>query len=174
MRALKPFSPQAWPIAAALLLAFLVAGCGATTSGGSAGASATATTPAAPAVQTTSVSVKGTATTVLTTGQGRTLYYFDPDSTSQATCTGGCAQTWPAFTTTSGAPADPTGVSGVFSTLNGGNGDQVTYNGHPLYMYSGDSAAGQANGDGILGKWHVATPTTPMNPNNSTGGGTSY
>ena len=36
---------------------------------------------------------------------------------------------------------------------------QVVYNGHPLYEYTGDSAAGQANGEGIMGKWYAATPT---------------
>ena len=176
MRALRLLSPRMWPIAAALLFAFIVAGCGstATAGGSSGGAAASPSASSAPAVQTASVSIKGTATMVLTTGPGRTLYYFDPDSTSQATCTGSCGQTWPAFLSSGGAPAAPAGVSGTFSVVNSGNGVQVTYNGHPLYTYSGDSAAGQANGDGLFGKWHVATPSTPQNSNSTSGGGSSY
>lgn len=171
MRSLK----RMWPIAAGLLFALIVAGCGATaTAGGAGGGSSASPAASAPVVQTASVSIKGTATTVLTTGQGRTLYYFDPDSTTQATCSGSCAQTWPAFATSGGAPTAPAGVSGAFSVINSGNGVQVTYNGHPLYTYSGDTASGQANGDGILGKWHAATPSTPENPNGSSSGGSGY
>ena len=175
MHALKRF----WPIALGPLFALVIAGCGATpTAGLGGGASAATATPAPkpPVVQTASVPIKGTATTVLTDGQGKTLYYFDPDSTSQATCTSsdGCAQTWPAFLTHAVAPASPSGVSGLFSIVNGNNGVQVMYNGHPLYTFSGDSGAGQANGDGYMGKWHAATPNTPQNPNSGSGGGSSY
>ena len=35
---------------------------------------------------------------------------------------------------------------------------QVTYNGHPLYYYSGDTAAGDVNGQGLNGKWYIANP----------------
>lgn len=169
---------RTWPVALGLLFALAVAGCGGAAAPSSLGngSPATSTPSSVLLVKTASVSVKGTQTTVLTDGQGKTLYYFDPDSTTQATCTssGGCAQTWPAFVTSSGAPAAPSGVSGSFSVINSGNGVQVTYNGHPLYTYSGDSAAGQTNGDGLFGKWHVATPSTPQNTNGSSTGGSSY
>ena len=166
---------RTWPVALGALFALIVAGCGGTPTSsplGGGGSSATS----APVVKTASVSVKGTAMSVLTDSQGKTLYFFDPDSTSQATCTssGGCAKAWPAFVTSGGAPAAPSGVSGSFSIINSGNGVQVTYNGHPLYTFSGDSAPGQANGDGLLGKWHVATPNTPQNANGSSGGGSGY
>jgi hypothetical protein len=39
----------------------------------------------------------------------------------------------------------------------------VLYNGHPLYRYSGDMAPGDTHGDGIEGKWHVATPDLAVN-----------
>lgn len=170
---------RTWPVALGLLLALIVAGCGGTPTSnplGAGGPSAAGTTSSAPVVKTASVSVKGAAMTVLTDSQGKTLYFFDNDSTTQATCTssGGCAQTWPAFVTSGGAPTAPSGVSGSFSIINSGNGVQVTYNGHPLYAYSGDSGPGQANGDGLFGKWHVATPTTPQNANGSSSGGSGY
>lgn len=169
---------RTWPIALGLLFALIIAGCGGAATSSPLGSGSSATTPpaSAPLVKTASVSVKGAQTTVLTDSQGKTLYFFDPDTTTQATCTssGGCAQTWPAFVTSSGAPAVPSGVSGSFSVINSGNGVQVTFNGHPLYTYSGDSGPGQANGDGLFGKWHVATPSTPQNANGSGSGGSSY
>ena len=35
---------------------------------------------------------------------------------------------------------------------------QLVYNNHPLYRYSGDSAEGQANGQGSAGIWFVMDP----------------
>ena len=42
--------------------------------------------------------------------------------------------------------------------LGDANGTQVTYNGHLLYTYAGDSKPGDTNGEGIDGVWFVATP----------------
>jgi hypothetical protein len=50
-----------------------------------------------------------------------------------------------------------------------GNGMQVLYNGHPLYRYSGDTAPGDTHGDGIEGKWHVATPNVAVNGGSTSG-----
>ncbi len=39
---------------------------------------------------------------------------------------------------------------------------QVSYAGHPLYYFSGDSAAGQTNGEGVNGfgaLWYLVAPT---------------
>jgi predicted lipoprotein with Yx(FWY)xxD motif len=44
------------------------------------------------------------------------------------------------------------------SVLQGANGAQVEYNGHPLYTFVGDSAPGQTNGQGKGGVWFVVTP----------------
>jgi predicted lipoprotein with Yx(FWY)xxD motif len=59
-------------------------------------------------------------------------------------------------------PAKPLAGTGVKKALLGTtrrpNGKlQVTYNGHPLYSYVGDSAAGQATGEGSDGTWYVVT-----------------
>jgi predicted lipoprotein with Yx(FWY)xxD motif len=116
-------------------------------------------------VNSSSVTVGGAMTTVLTAPDGHTLYYFTPDTAGgMPTCTGSCASIWPGL-----KAASPTAAATVTGTLTVSNG-QVVYNGHPLYEYSGDSAAGQANGEGIMGKWYVATPTlqTGANPSNPT------
>ncbi len=52
-------------------------------------------------------------------------------------------------------------LSGTFSLMNDANGSQLAYNGHPLYTYSGDSAPGQANGQGIGKVWFVAPTNLP-------------
>lgn len=81
---------------------------------------------------------------------GRTLYLFEKDhSRRSSTCSGACAQAWPPVTTT-GTPVAGRGVSaskiGTFRRASGKR--QVTYNGHPLYRYVGDSRPGDTNGQG--------------------------
>jgi predicted lipoprotein with Yx(FWY)xxD motif len=148
----------------------VLAGCG---SGGggygyapSGGSNPTATTGAGGAtIKTHAATVGGSAKTVLTDANGMTLYYFDPDTTTSVACSGACANTWPPLAAGSGTPKAEGTLSGSLSVVTSGNGRQVAYNGHPLYRYSGDTSAGQTKGDGIGGKWHVATPDTPLNTN---------
>ncbi len=108
-------------------------------------------------VCTKTVLVGGKAKAVLANSAGMTLYYFTPDTATTVACTGSCAQIWPPLKAT-GSSVAGSGFSGTLSTLNGANGDQVIYNGHPLYTYSGDHAQTDANGEGISGKWFVASP----------------
>lgn len=109
-------------------------------------------------LSTKSVSVKGAATTVLADANGKTLYYFTADTATQSACTGGCASTWPALLVPSGANIGQSSLPGALSMVSTGNGAQVEYNGHLLYTFSGDQSASDAKGEGILGKWFVATP----------------
>jgi predicted lipoprotein with Yx(FWY)xxD motif len=84
---------------------------------------------------------------VLTNARGFTLYWFAPDSPTASRCTSTCAAYWPPVI---GTPSPGVGIVGSFATLTRANGSaQVTYNGHPLYTYVGDSAPGQANGNHI-------------------------
>jgi predicted lipoprotein with Yx(FWY)xxD motif len=103
--------------------------------------------------------VSGSSEQVLTKSDGYTLYYNTHDTSSTASCTGGCAGTWPPLLLSSGQPTSASSLSGTLTTASTGNGSQVEYDGHPLYKYSGDSAAGQSNGQGISGIWFVATPS---------------
>lgn len=145
------------------LAALLAAGCGTTGTPGGSGSAAH--------VGTHSATVSGKSETVLANSQGMTLYYFDSDTTSSTACSSGCTSTWPALLSSSTPVADGS-LPGQLSVIADANGNQVTYNGHPLYTYSGDSASGQASGDGIMGKWHAATPNVAQNPNTG-GGGTT-
>jgi predicted lipoprotein with Yx(FWY)xxD motif len=96
--------------------------------------------------------------TVLANAKGLTLYSFAPDTPTRSTCYGSCAAYWPPVT---GTPSAGRGITGRFATIKrSGGATQVTYNGHPLYTYIGDSAPGQANGNNLNlngGIWHEVT-----------------
>lgn len=109
-------------------------------------------------IHTKSVTVNGQASTVLADSKDLTLYYFTPDTASQIACTGACATNWPPLLSPSGTPSSSSSLPGTLTVLNGANGPQVLYNGHPLYTYAKDGDAGDAYGEGVGGKWHVATP----------------
>ncbi len=107
-------------------------------------------------IKTASVTTSAGATkTVLVTATGLTLYYHTPDT---ATSVFTDASTWPPLLAGSSAPSSSTSLAGTLAVLNDANGAQVTYNGHPLYTFAGDSGPGQATGDGLGGVWYVATP----------------
>jgi predicted lipoprotein with Yx(FWY)xxD motif len=96
--------------------------------------------------------------TVLTNVKGFTLYWFAPDTSARSVCYGTCAVYWPPVT---GAPVAGTGVTGRIGTISRtGGGTEVTYDGHPLYTYVGDTAPGRASGNNLDlngGLWHEVT-----------------
>jgi predicted lipoprotein with Yx(FWY)xxD motif len=111
-------------------------------------------------IQTATATVNGTSVTILTTAQGRTLYYRTTDMPPTTVCSGGCASAWPPLLVSgSSPPTSATSLPGKLSAQADANGTQVEYNGHPLYIYSGDTAPGQTTGEGIGGIWHVVTPS---------------
>lgn len=93
---------------------------------------------------------------------GMTLYTYAKDKTGTSTCYAQCAQVWPPYT----VPADmatalnlQASVTGAAATILRADGTyQVTYNGKPLYFYSGDATSGDTNGQGIGGVWSVVQP----------------
>lgn len=140
---------------------------------GSASTPTSATTGAAVTLKTATLTVKGKSITALVNSSGMTLYYNTSD-TSSSVCSGGCASAWPPVVSTS-APGSVATLPGTLSLLTDANGSQVTYNGHPLYTYSGDSAPGQINGEGIGGVWFVAaTDIAASSGTNSNGNGYRY
>ena len=138
-----------------LLPALLLAACGGTTNAG------TGNSPAASSnalIHTASMKVGDKTETVLKNDKGLTLYYFTPDTSTKIACTGGCASNWPPLLATTGTPTSNPALPGKLTILNGANGNQVLYNGHPLYTYAKDGDAGDAYGQGVGGKWFAATP----------------
>jgi predicted lipoprotein with Yx(FWY)xxD motif len=139
-----------------VLLPLVLAACG----NSSTVATSNTTSPAPvgqEVVHTGAATVGGASKTVLTNVSGMTLYYRTPDNATTIGCTGGCASVWPPLLLAAGTPSGSAAISGKFSTLDGANGRQVLYNGHPLYTYSKDTTPGDAKGDGG-GVWHAATP----------------
>ena len=127
-------------VAALALLGVAVAGAG-------------SPAPAATGTGLKSATIGGA--TVLTNARGFTLYFFAPDTPATSRCYGSCAVYWPPVT---GAAAAGPGLPGrVGAITRTGGSRQLTYNGHPLYTYIGDSAPGQARGNNLNlngGLWH--------------------
>ena len=148
-------------------------------------ASSSSSTPAttAPAAGGSSAAASGGGTTVnmttingtavLTNSSGKTLYWFAPDTSTTSKCSGSCATYWPPVT---GPVTAGSGVTGTLSTITRPDGTmQATYDGHPLYTYVGDTAAGQAKGNGLNlsgGLWYEMT-VSGAKPAVSTAGSTS-
>jgi predicted lipoprotein with Yx(FWY)xxD motif len=156
-------------IAGVILIAMFIAACGSSTTTGSGSSGATPSTAPSitPIIKTATATVKGQSESILTNDQGRTLYYFTADAPAKVACTGTCAGVWPPLLfSATGSPTSATSLPGTLSVVTDASGMQVEYNGHPLYTYSKDTAPGQTNGEGLFGKWFVATPmlsgtTTP-------------
>ncbi len=114
-------------------------------------------TAASPSPATVTINLASTSLgTILVDGAGLTLYEFTPDSAGTSTCTGDCAANWPPLES-SAAPSVGTGLTASdFGTITRADGSsQVTFDGHPLYHFAGDSAAGDTKGQGLAGKWYV-------------------
>jgi predicted lipoprotein with Yx(FWY)xxD motif len=96
--------------------------------------------------------------TVLTDAAGYTLYWFAPDTATRSDCAARCARNWPPVT---GPVLAGPGVNGAIGAITRPGGSvQATYDGHPLYTASADTAPGQARGNGVYsdgGIWHVMT-----------------
>jgi predicted lipoprotein with Yx(FWY)xxD motif len=111
-------------------------------------------------IKTATATVSGTSETILTNAQGLTLYYRTSDAPPATVCSSGCAGAWPPLVASgSGAPTSATSLSGKLTVVADANGNQVEYNGHPLYTYAGDTGPGQTTGEGVGGVWHVVTPS---------------
>ena len=108
-----------------------------------AGANSAAPAAAGTALRTTTIG----GTTVLTNAKGFTLYSFAPDTPTASKCYGTCAVYWPPVIGTAAAGSGLPGTVGTIKRTDGS--EQLTYNGHPLYTYVGDSSPGQATGNNI-------------------------
>jgi predicted lipoprotein with Yx(FWY)xxD motif len=128
------------------VLAALGAGCG--------GGGATAAVSPAPKTASGQAATVGTTNTgigqILVNSQGRTLYLFKADQGTKSACIGACAGAWPPLL----VKGEPTPGKGINASLVGTatrpeGTTQLTYNGHPLYLFAQDQKAGETNGQGV-------------------------
>jgi predicted lipoprotein with Yx(FWY)xxD motif len=128
---------------------------------------ATTAAVAVAATKPTIKAVKNSAigkTVVVDGKRGMTLYHLSPETKKHLLCSSTtCEGFWPPLTVKSlhsklRKGPGITGRLGVFKRPDGKF--QVTLRGIPLYRFAGDSAKGQANGNGIQsfgGTWHAVT-----------------
>ncbi len=146
--------------------ALLAAACGSSASSSSSsvgtgtGAGSSSSASGSAMVITTKT---GSAGTYLTDGSGRTVYLWVKDPSGKSVCSGACEGAWPPVTTTGSPTASGSAVSSDLGTLTRSDGStQVTYDGHALYYYVGDSSAGMTAGQGSNGfgaKWWLVAPS---------------
>jgi predicted lipoprotein with Yx(FWY)xxD motif len=99
----------------------------------------------------------------LVDAHGRSLYLFEKDKGTKSSCTGTCTSVWPPLK----APAKLVVGRGVSKAKIGltkrhDGKTQVTYGGHPLYTYAGDTKPGDVRGQGLDqfgAKWYVLAPS---------------
>ena len=154
----------------AIALVLLAAACGGDDDGAAAGAAETDAPTTTAAQETTTEAPAGTeapAATgpsvavsasglgdIITDGNGDTLYLFTPDAQGPSVCYDECASAWPPLV------GDVTAGDGIDSALLGtvardDGGEQVTYNGWPLYYFAADASPGDVNGQGVNDVWFV-------------------
>ena len=175
-----------WAPFGLVAVALIAAACGSssTTAAKSPGSPSAAVSAAssAPASASSSGTALKTTTiggvTVLTSATGFTLYSFVPDTAARSNCNGACAAYWPPV---KGPAAAGPGVTGTLTTITRSDGSlQAAYDGHPLYTYVGDTAPGQAKGNGLNlsgGVWHEVTASggaAPAQSSSSGSGGSGY
>jgi len=148
----------------------MLAACG--SSGGSstpqtsppeATASPAASAPEGGAATVSLKSVSGVEDKALAGPDGHTVYLFEGDENGKPTCSGPCSGIWPPVTA-SGMPSAGSGLDqSKLGTVKRADGStQVTYAGHPLYYYTGDSGPGTAKGQGLKAfgsEWYVLGAT---------------
>jgi predicted lipoprotein with Yx(FWY)xxD motif len=161
-------------IGGAAATAVLVAACASGTSSSTGAAAGSSSAPAAPAASGSAAggsssgasvitTAKASGSTILTDGSGRAVYLWAKDTGDMSSCSGACAGGWPPVTASGTVTAAGGAQSSDLGTITRSDGTkQVTYDGHPLYYYAGDSGPGMATGQGsdaFGAKWWLVAPT---------------
>jgi predicted lipoprotein with Yx(FWY)xxD motif len=159
-------------------VALVAAGCGSSSSSSSSSKTAT---PKPHAAAGSALAAKTSPMgKILTAKGGRTLYLFAKDTGPKSMCSGACASNWPPFTASTAPKVSGGASSTQVKLVRRSDGTmQVTYNGHPLYFYSGDTSAGQTTGQGLNAfgaRWYTVSPAgvkVTAKAKSSGGGGSS-
>jgi predicted lipoprotein with Yx(FWY)xxD motif len=168
-----------WLGAAAVVAATTLSACASSSAGSTAPAAGGSTGSSSAASTALTIEThSGPLGTFLTDGTGKTLYMFASDTSMKSTCSDQCAVFWPPVTdsstpTVTGAAS----MSDVGAIMRADGSTQVTYNGHPLYYFKDDAAAGDTTGQGnntFGAKWWVLSAKgTPIEAAAAAGGAPS-
>lgn len=162
--------------ALALIAILAMAGCGSSSdsSGSSSGGAYGSGGESTKAASAKPASAEGTAAVVtaasapklgkiIVDSKGFTLYDFHKDKGTTSACYGGCAQLWPPLTTEGNPQAGEGAMASKLGTTERKDGTtQVTYAGHPLYTYAGDTKPGDTTGNDFTsfgGEWYALQPS---------------
>jgi predicted lipoprotein with Yx(FWY)xxD motif len=155
--------PVSVKLGIALASALLAAACSSAATASPASAPATGSSASAATTGTVITTHAGSAGTFLTDGSGRTVYLWAKDGMNMSACSGACAAAWPPVPATGTLTAAGGAKASDLGTISRSDGTkQATYDGHPLYYFVGDSAAGQTNGQGsdnFGAKWWLVAPS---------------
>lgn len=169
----NPRNTRRWAVVGPLAVAavaLVAAGCSSASgnSPGRSAASSAATAAPAPAssAPTAAAAVMAGHTslgTVLTDRRGITVYLFEKDAGPVSSCYGACASAWPPVAAAGGQLTAGAGANQALlgTTARTDGKTQLTYAGHPLYYFVGDSKPGDTTGQGLQnfgGGWDVLTP----------------
>jgi len=151
----RPFRLAALALASALVLA----ACGSSSSSSTTSSAPASSSPRPASVVSTRTTSLGT---FLVDAKGRALYLWDADHGTKSTCSGACAQAWPPLTTAGTPKASGAAKASLLGTTTRPDGSrEVTYAGHPLYYFEGDTMPGQTTGQGsgsFGSPWWVVSP----------------
>jgi predicted lipoprotein with Yx(FWY)xxD motif len=143
--------------------ALLAAACSSAAAAPASSAPAAGSPASASATGTVITTEAGSAGAFLTSGSGRTVYLWAKDGTNMSACSGACAAAWPPVTATGKLTATGGAKASDLGTITRSDGTkQVTYDGHPLYYFVGDSAPDQTSGQGsdsFGAKWWLVAPS---------------
>lgn len=121
------------------------------------------TRPLHTAAAASAVSIRTTSLgKTLVDANGRTLYLFAGDRANVSRLSGAGLSVWPRFIATGPVKAANGALAAKIGMITSPSGiRQVTYSGHPLYYYVGDSMPGSTRGQGLNqfgALWYVLGP----------------
>ena len=150
-------------VGGAMGAALLVAACASGSSSSSTGAASSPSSGASTSGGTVIETASSSAGTFLVDGSGRAVYLWVKDTGDASTCNGACAGAWPPVTASGSVTASGGAKASDLGTITRSDGTkQVTYDGHPLYYFAGDSGPGMATGQGsdsFGAKWWLVAPS---------------
>jgi predicted lipoprotein with Yx(FWY)xxD motif len=163
IRSLLTRMPLPVKLGVPLASALLATACGSAAASPSAPASSAAGSSASASTGTVITTKSGSTGAFLTNASGRAVYLWAKDGMNMSACSGACAAAWPPVPATGQLTAAGGAKASDLGTITRSDGTkQVTYDGHALYYFAGDSAAGQTNGQGsdsFGAPWWLVAPS---------------